>query len=201
MISRIRGTVLERDVDAVEILTASGLVYEVEVPLTVFQRLPGKGAEVELRTVYVVKEDSADLYGFIDPHERTMFSRLLTASGVGPKLALGMLSTYTSARLARALAERDSRALTQVSGVGKKKADKIILELADKVQDLAMTPDVPQAQASGAQEAVAALTGLGYSFVEADYAVREAVAAGDDTTAEALIRAVLASRQHKEALQ
>ena len=160
-----------------------------------FQRLPATGAELELRTVYVVREDSADLYGFIEPHERTLFARLLTASGVGPKLALAMLSTFTSARLAQALAERDTTALTQVSGVGKKKAEKIVLELADKVQDLAVTAEASGSQAPGAQEAVAALTGLGYSFVEADEAVRRVVATGGELSTEALIRTVLAGRQ------
>ena len=195
MISRIRGVVLEREVDFVEVLTAGGLVYEVEVPLSVFQRLPAPGAEVELRTVYVVREDSADLYGFMEARERTLFSRLLTASGVGPKLALSMMSTYTASRLAQALAERDTVALTQVSGVGKKKAEKIVLELADKVQDLAVAADAPSGEASAAQAAVAALTGLGFTFIEADEAVRKAVATGDDHSAEALIRTVLATRQ------
>lgn len=195
MISRIRGIVLEREVDRVELLTTAGVVYEIEVPLTVFQRLPATGSELELRTVYVVREDSADLYGFVEAHERTLFTRLLTASGVGPKLALAMMSTFTSSRLAQALAERDTTALTQVSGVGKKKAEKIVLELADKVQDLAVAAEVSADEAPGAQEAVAALTGLGYSFIEADEAVRRALAAGEELSTEALIRTVLAGKQ------
>ena len=194
MISRIRGVLLEREVDHVEILTSGGVVYEVEVPLTVFQRLPAPGAEFELRTVHVVREDSADLYGFMEVHERSLFKRLLTASGVGPKLALAMMSTYTSARLAQALAERDTTALTQVSGVGKKKAEKLVLELADKVQDLAVASEVSADEAPGAQAAVAALTGLGYSFVEADEAVRRVLSEGDELSTEALIRTVLAGR-------
>lgn len=195
MISRVRGVVLERDVDGVEILTAGGLVYELEVPLSVFQRLPRPGSDVELRTVYVVREDSASLYGFMEVHERALFARLLTASGVGPKLALAMMSTYPAHRLARALAEKDIRALTQVSGVGKKKAEKIILEMADRVQDLAVAAEVGDEEAvPGAQGAVAALTNLGYGFAEADQAVREAVEAGEATTTEELIRWVLARR-------
>ena len=198
MISRLRGVVLERDVDRVEILTQGGVVYEVDVPLSVFQRLPREGSEIELRTVYVVKEDSADLYGFIDVIERSLFARLLTASGVGPKLALGMMSTYAAPRLAQALAERDVRALTQVSGVGKKKAERIILELADKVEDLAVAGRVGGEDQEGAQGAVAALTGLGYSFADADLAVREAIDSGVATTTEELIRWVLGKRQADE---
>lgn len=198
MISRLRGVVLERDVDGVEVLTAGGLVYEVEVPLSVFQRLPRPGSEVELRTVYVVREDSASLYGFMEVHERALFSRLLTASGVGPRLALAMMSTYPAQRLARALAEKDVRALTQVSGVGKKKAEKIVLEMADRVQDLAVADLGEDGAAPGAQGAVAALTNLGYGFAEADQAVREAVEAGEAATTEELIRWVLARRGSRE---
>jgi len=185
-------------VERVEILTVGGLVYEVEVPLSVFQELPREGSDVELRTVYVVKEDSASLYGFTRHHERALFSRLLTASGVGPKLALAMLSTFAAPRLARALAERDLQALTQVSGVGKKKAEKIVLELADKVQDLAVAGPEDSPEGQGAQGAVAALTGLGYNFVEADLAVREAIEAGGAENTEDLVRLVLARRAPQE---
>ena len=194
MISRLRGQLLSRDLDRVEILTPSGVVYEVEVPLSVFQRLPREGSEIELRTAHVVKEDSASLYGFMEARERSLFSRLLTASGVGPKLALAMLSTYTAPRLARALAERDLQALSQVSGVGKKKAEKIVLELADKVQDLAFVAEDDSPGTEGAQGAVAALTALGYDFVEADRAVREAMEVGGAESTEELIRVVLAQR-------
>ncbi|MGI9629277.1 MAG: Holliday junction branch migration protein RuvA [Longimicrobiales bacterium] len=194
MISRIRGEVISRDLEVVEVLTPGGVVYEVEVPLTVFQRLPREGSEIELRTVHVVKEDSASLYGFMEVHERTLFSRLLTASGVGPKLALAMMSTYTAPRLAQALTERDVRALMEVSGVGKKKAEKIILDLADRVQDLALAAPAESKGDHGAQAAVLALTTLGYSYVEADQAVREAIDGGAESKTEALIRTVLARR-------
>lgn len=195
MISRIRGELLHRDLDSVEVLTPGGIVYEVEVPLTVFQRLPREGSQIELRTVHVVKEDSANLYGFMEAHERALFSRLLGASGVGPKLALAMMSTYTAPRLARALSERDVRALVEVSGVGKKKAERIILELADRVQDLAIAvASEPKGADHGAQAAVLALTTLGYSYVDADQAVREAIDDGAESKTEELIRTVLARR-------
>ncbi len=192
MISRLQGTVLTRDTDRVEIETKGGVVYEVEVPLTVLQRLPSPGGAIELRTVQVVTETSAALYGFVDRHERTLFQRLLTASGVGAKVALAMMSTYSAERLARALVERDTTALQQISGIGKKKAEKIAIELADKVADLAIITPVAPGAASGAQEAVQALVALGYSFGDADQAVRMVLESGAPDTTEELIRRALA---------
>ncbi len=192
MISRLQGTLLTRDTERVEIETSGGVVYEVEVPLTVLQRLPSPGGVVEVRTVQVVTESSVTLYGFIEAAERTLFQRLLTASGVGAKVALAMMSTFSAERLARALVEKDLTALQQVSGIGRKKAEKIALELADKVADLAIvTPRVP-GQVGGAQEAVQALVALGYSFADADRAVREALESGAPKTTEELIRKALA---------
>lgn len=192
MISRLQGTVLSRETDRVEIETRGGVVYEVEVPLTVLERLPAPGGTIELRTAQIVTETSAALYGFIDRHERLLFQRLLTASGVGAKLALAMMSTYHAERLARALVEKDTTALQQVSGIGRKKAEKIALELADKVADLAIVTPVAPGQLSGAQEAVQALVALGYSFGDADKAVRDVMEVGQPDTTEELIRRALA---------
>lgn len=193
MISRLQGTVLAREGEWVEIETRGGVVYEVEVPIPVLERLPAPGGAVELRTVQVVTETSTALYGFIDRQQRTLFQRLLTASGVGAKLALSMMSTYSAERLARALVEKDTTALRQVSGIGKKKAEKIALELADKVADLAIvTPTDSGEQGSGAQDAVQALVALGYSFGEADQAVRDVLQEGDVSDTQELIRRALA---------
>jgi len=192
LISRLHGTVLSRDVDRVEIETSGGVVYEVEVPLTVLQRLPSPGGAVELRTVQVVTESSVALYGFVEAHERALFQRLLTASGVGAKLALAMMSTFTAERLARALVEKDLTALQQVSGIGRKKAEKIALELADRVADLAIVTPRGPVQSSGAQEAVQALVALGFSFADADRAVRDVLESGVPKSTEELIRQALA---------
>jgi Holliday junction DNA helicase RuvA len=147
---------------------------------------------LELRTHQVVTDSSVALYGFIDGHERTLFQRLLTASGVGAKLALAMMSTYTAERLARALVEKDVTALRQVSGIGKKKAEKIALELADRVADLAFITATAPGEAGGAQDAVQALVSLGYSFGDADQAVRRVLEGGAPDTTEELIRRALA---------
>jgi Holliday junction DNA helicase RuvA len=192
MISRLNGTLLARDTDRVELETRGGVVYEVQVPLTVLQRLPGLGAALELRTLQVVTDTSVALYGFIEAHERTLFQRLLTASGVGAKVALAMMSTYSAERLARALVEKDTAALQQISGIGKKKAEKIALELSDKVDDLAILTPSTSGQTGGARDAVQALMALGYSFADADRSVRNVLESSTPDSTEDLIRKALA---------
>jgi holliday junction DNA helicase RuvA len=201
LISRIRGTLVTRDADGVvEIETSSGVTYEVEVPLTVMQRIPMPPAAIELHIAHLVREDSEALYGFNDSSERTLFLRLLKAHGVGKALALAMMSTFTASRLARAITEKDLTALTQVSGVGKRTAEKIVVELSDKVADLAFTTplDVAAGSAPLAQEAVAALVAMGLSFGDADKAVRAVVEEGGAKTSEELIRKALARRVRSE---
>jgi Holliday junction DNA helicase RuvA len=197
LISRVRGQLLTRSADGrVEIETPGGVVYEVAVPLTVLQRMPAPGSPVELRTVQVVREDALDLYGFLDENERGLFRRLMTVSGIGPKLALQLLSTYDGRRLARALAEKDVGALQRVSGVGKKTAERLVLELSDKVADLATGGlEVSSGGASAmAQEAVAALVALGYNFTDADDVVRRVLEDGGAESAQDLIRKALQAR-------
>ncbi len=182
---------MSRDGGLVEIETAAGVVYEIEVPTTVFRRVPLPGQSAELRTLHVVREDSAALYGFVEAHERELFRRLLGASGVGPKVALAMMSTLTPPRLARALVEKDLAALTQVPGVGKKTAEKISVELADRVNDLAAA--APGSEGGTLlQGAVQALVALGYSYADADIAIRSAVEQGEAADTEELVRRALA---------
>ena len=197
MISRLKGTLISRELDHVEVETGGGVVYEVQIPLSILERLPRPPApDFEIRTLHVVREDSDTLYGFLEPFERELFSRLLGASGVGPKVALAMLSTYSAPRLAQALAEKDVNALRQVSGVGKKTAERMVLELADKVEDLAVAAAGPDGAGGGtgpgAQEAVGALVALGYAFVDADAAVRHALADGEAAGTDELVRRALA---------
>jgi Holliday junction DNA helicase RuvA len=194
LISRLRGILLSRDFSTVEVETAGGVVYEVEVPLTVDERLPAVGEAVELRTVQVTREDSVSLYGFLEADERELFRRLLTASGVGARLALAMLSAFSARRLAQALAEKDLVALTQVSGVGKKKAERIVLELSEKVGDLALAPEGGLRVPPGVGEAVSALVSLGFSFTAADAAVRRAFKKSGDVPTEELIREALSGQ-------
>ena len=199
MISRLKGTLVTRELDHIEVETSGGAVYEVQIPLSILERLPRPpAADFEIRTLQVVREDSVTLYGFLEPFERELFRRLLGASGVGPKVALAMLSTFSAGRLAQALAEKDVNALKQVSGVGKKTAERIVLELADRVADLAVEAGGPDSAgvgiAPGAQDAVGALVALGYSFVDADAAVRSALAQGEAESTDDLVRRALAKR-------
>ena len=194
MITRIKGRLLSLDTDRVEIETAAGLVYEVHVPLSIFHRLPSAGTEMEILTAYVVQDEKPHLYGFIEEHERTLFHRLLGAHKVGPRLALAMMSTYDAGRLARLIAGKNALALMQVVGLGKKTAERVILDLSDKVEDIAAADTLAGPEAKRAAAAVAALTGLGYSFAEADAAVREASRENGDRSTEEIVRSVLARR-------
>jgi len=195
MISRLQGTVVSRGPDRVEIETSGGVVYEVEVPLTVLQEVPAVGERVELRTQQIVTDSSVALYGFVSPSERTLFQRLLKVNGVGAKVALGALSTFPAERLAKAIVEKDTVALRQVPKVGKKLAETIVLELSDKVDDLiGITVSDGAAPTGAAQQAVQALVSLGYSFNDADRAVRDVLESGAPDSAEELIRRALAGR-------
>lgn len=176
MISRIRGVLLRRQLGIVEVMTAGGVAYEVQIPLTVFERLPKEGSDVELRTWQVVREDAVELYGFIDEAERAVFSRLLTASGVGPRLAVNILSTMSPERVVRAIIDRDIAALRQIPGLGTKKAERLALELADRLDDIAVTAAKAGRSAAPAfDEAVGALVVLGYTNGDAASAVRRVV--------------------------
>lgn len=192
MISRVRGTLIRREMDQVEVATAGGVTYQVEIPLTVFERLPREGSEVELRTWQVVREDSLTLYGFLSDHERQVFSRLILASGVGPRLALAMLSTLAADRLARYIADREVAALVQIPGIGKKTAEKLVVELADRMEELAVAGAGGLAGGRNADQAVGALVALGYSQTDASAAVRKAMDEEKELEGLALIKAALA---------
>jgi len=194
MISRLRGILLERGEHTVEIATVGGVVYEVEVPLSVAARLPAPGADVELRTLHVVREEQVALFGFLEAGERALFLRLIGVSGVGAKLALALLSAYPARRLVRALAERDVPALVQVSGVGKKTAERLVLELSDRMQGLEMDVAGSDGPVHSAQAAVQALVALGMPFQDADRAVRDVLDDVDPGRTDEIVRRVLGRR-------
>jgi holliday junction DNA helicase RuvA len=192
MISRLRGILQRRDPGLIEVMTPGGVGYELEIPLSVFEKLPRVGQEVELRTHQVVREDDLMLFGFLQEGERELFGRLLGASGVGPRLALALMSTLTPAALVRAITDRDVTTLVRVPGVGRKTAERLALELADKLEGLALATS-PSLRGAAAQEAVGALVALGYGSMDAGTAVRRAVdEEGPDADARTLIRKALA---------
>ena len=189
MIATVTGVLSERHADAVVIQTDGGVGYEVSVPLGVFERLPTQGARCSLHTELVVREDAWTLYGFDSSTERAIFQRLLSATGLGPRLALAILSTLGPERAVRSIQGKDVAALSTVSGIGKKRAEKLIVELSDRFADLAVAPAAGPGRAS--DEAVRALTALGYSTAVADEAVRAVLAAGSPDAVEALVRRAL----------
>lgn len=196
MLSLLIGTLLSKDLDRAEVLTAGGVGYELFIPLGTYEALPRAGEQVRLHTSLVVREDEWLLYGFATPFERVVFRKLLVAKGVGPSLALGMLSTLSAERLVRAIREKDIATLQQVPRVGRKKAEQLILDLADKLDEVAAAPsDGSRPTGASDADAIRALVSLGYAAPDAEKAVRLARDAmgpsGASSSTAELVRAAL----------
>lgn len=196
MLSLLTGTLLSKDLDRAEVLTAGGVGYELFIPLGTYEALPRAGEQVRLHTSLVVREDEWLLYGFATPFERVVFRKLLVAKGVGPSLALGMLSTLSAERLVRAIREKDIATLQQVPRVGRKKAEQLILDLADKLDEVAAVPsDGSRPAGASDADAIRALVSLGYAAPDAEKAVRLARDAmgpsGASSSTAELVRAAL----------
>lgn len=193
MIAHVRGKLAAKSADRVVIETPGGVGYEVVVPLGVMERLPTAGTDVTLATELVVREDGWALYGFLEESERRFFQRLTSVSGVGPKLGIAVLSALGVERGARALREKNIALLSSVSGIGRKTAERLALELGEKVEDFTDAPPAPQAGAvpAGAEAALKALERLGYATAEADRAVRQVLAGNGNDETEALVRRAL----------
>lgn len=191
MIATLTGRLAQRDpaADTVVIETDAGIGYAVSVPLGVYERLPALGARCTLYTELVIREDSWTLFGFDSPTERAIFQRLLSASGLGPRLALAMLSTLGPDRTVRSIQGKDLAALSTVSGIGKKRAEKLIVELSDRFSDLA--PPAAPPGGRPADEAVRALIALGYAPGAADEAVRAVLSPGSPDGVPELVRRAL----------
>jgi Holliday junction DNA helicase RuvA len=177
-----------------------GVGYEVLIPLSSFDRLPAVGAEVHLLTHLAVREDAHVLYGFMSAAERDLFRLLIhTVSGIGPKLALNVLSGTSVTGFRAAVAAGDVKALSSISGVGKKTAERIVVELKDKLGSFGAGVTVAGAGAKGVSpsdtklnDAALALTALGFKPVDAHEAVRAALAVlGEAASVEQLVRACL----------
>jgi Holliday junction DNA helicase RuvA len=189
VIARVSGMLAERAGDAIVVETDGGVGYALTVPAGVAERLPAPGARISLFTELVVKEDGWALFGFDRAAERLVFRRLLEASGFGPKLALAVLSALGPERTVRSILSRDLAALSSVSGVGRKKAERLVLELQDKFGEISLQTAAPRAP--GSEEAVQALMGLGYGSGAADEAVRAVLADGAASETSQLIRRAL----------
>jgi Holliday junction DNA helicase RuvA len=196
MIIQVAGTLLVKELDRVEIMTQGGVAYELAVPLNAYEALPKSGEQCALHTYLVVKEDGWQLFGFTTAYERRVFQKVLGAKGVGPALALGLLSSLTADRLVRAIREKDIPTLQSVPRVGRKKAEQLVLDLADKLDQLQSSgaaSGVGRSGTPGTEDAIRALVSLGYSTADAEKAVRGAIDQGaKGMSAPELIRAALA---------
>ncbi len=172
MIARLAGTLLEKTPEAV-VLEVGGVGYEVRVPLSTFLELPDEGKTVSLRIHTYVREDALQLFGFCNDAERTSFRLLLGINGVGPRLALAILSGIPVARLVGAIKAGDLVSLRAVPGVGNKTAQRILVELKDKVDGLEASDGLP---GDGVEQAtLSALVNLGYPRSQAERVVRGAL--------------------------
>ena len=173
MIGRISGTLLEKHPPLV-LVDVGGVGYEIDVPMSTFYNLPATGEKIALHTQLIVREDAHQLYGFATHDERAAFRQLIKISGVGPKLALTILSGLSVAELSHVVAAQEVGRLTKIPGIGKKTAERLLLELRDKL------PGAPAAPLAGAEPVPAvksdvldALLALGYNEREAGWAVKQ----------------------------
>ncbi len=173
MIGRLTGTLLERNPPQI-LLDVQGVGYEVDVPMSTFYNLPANGERVALYTHLVVREDAHLLFGFLTEHERRAFRQLTRVSGIGARTALAVLSGLSVAELAQAVTLQESGRLTKIPGIGKKTAERILLELKDKLGAELATAVGANRPAPASADILNALSALGYSDREAAAAVRNA---------------------------
>lgn len=188
MIGRLRGILVEKKLPVV-LIDVQGVGYEIFVPLSTVDALPELGQEVVLVTHFQVREDQQTLYGFHSEREREVFRALIKVSGVGPKMALAILSGMNVAAFVQCVEQREIAALTRLPGVGKKTAERLVVEMAGKLPEIdapAQSREVP-----AEEEAAQALEQLGYKAAEAMRLVRKVAYPGADSAA--LIRCALQS--------
>ena len=174
MIAYLRGTLLEKNPGQV-IVDVHGVGYEVTIPVSAYSSLPEKGAELRLHIHTHVREDALSLFGFMDRNEKRLFERLITVSGVGPKLAVTILSGLDPERTVAAIRGQDHATLTLIPGVGKKLAERLVVELKEKLEDLAVATPARQPAGPAADDVLSALVNLGYQRPAAQKAIEKAI--------------------------
>jgi len=192
MIAHLRGILLEKHPNQA-VVEAGGVGYDVAIPVSTFSALPEPGAEVRLKIHTHVREDSLSLYGFLSDEEKLLFERLITVSGIGPRLAITVLSGLPVAELFAAIRAGAVERLTRIPGVGRKTAERIVLELREKLPPPAAGGETVPAGALGAveQDVLSALINLGCTAAAAEAAVRKARAAVGAAEFEPLFRRAL----------
>jgi Holliday junction DNA helicase RuvA len=190
MIASIRGEVLEVALDHV-VIEACGVGYRVNATPSTLATLR-RGTDARLVTAMIVREDSMTLYGFSDSDSRDLFQTLLSVSGVGPRLAMATLAVHEASALRKILADGDVTALTRVPGIGKRSAERMVLELRDKVGHVAPVAGVPAANGHAVRSPVVeALVGLGFAAKQAEEATDKVLADASDATTSSALRAAL----------
>ena len=204
MIGLLRGVILEKQAPDL-LIDVAGVGYEVQLPLTSFYKLPEVGKEAVIYTHFVVREDAQLLYGFHTSTERALFRQLIKANGIGPKLALTILSGLSAQQFVRCVQHDDISTLVKLPGVGKKTAERLLIEMRDRLKDWGIAPNTPVTDTlmlqgdeaifspleSAEQDAIGALVSLGYSQAQADKAVQKVKQ--NDMSSEQLIKAALRS--------
>ena len=175
MIAHLRGKLIFKQ-PGQAIVEAGGVGYDVTISVPTFTALPSVGAEAALHIHTHVSDDQIALFGFLDSQEKRLFERLITVSGVGPKLAIKMLSGLSSERTVQAIRGQDHAQLTLIPGVGKKLAERLVVELKDKLDDFAVAPAQPSVQGPAAEDVLSALVNLGYQRAAAEKAIQHVVA-------------------------
>jgi Holliday junction DNA helicase RuvA len=189
MIASIRGEVLDIALDHA-VIEAAGVGYKVMTTPTTLSTLR-RGAEARLITAMIVREDSMTLYGFADADSRDLFTTLLGVSGVGPKIALATLAVYDPQALRQALADGDVTALTRVPGIGKRGAERLVLELRDKIGSVTSSGVVAASGHAIRGPVVEALVGLGFAAKQAEEATDKVLAGEPDATTQSALRSAL----------
>lgn len=198
MIGRIKGTLLEKQPPYL-LIDVAGVGYEIEVPMSTFYQLPEVGQPITLHTHLTVREDAHLLYGFYESRERSLFRQLIKVNGVGPKLALTILSSIDPDQFVHSILDNDATQLVRLPGIGKKTAERLIIEMRDRLKTwqedgILLTPALPTTEKvqirNAEQEAISALLALGYKLPEASRAVNQ-VAEKDSLPCEQIIRAAL----------
>jgi Holliday junction DNA helicase RuvA len=196
MIAFLRGRLLSKSPNQA-IVECAGVGYDTAISVATFTSLPPEGAEARLHIYTHVREDQIALFGFAEPKEKRLFEKLLTISGIGPKLAITVLSGIDADRLVSAIRAADHATLTRIPGIGKKTAERVVLELKDKLDDMAVAPSAAAATHYGpaGDDALSALVNLGYARPIAQRAVETAIAKEPAVANdfEALFRAAMAS--------
>lgn len=194
MIAHIRGLLAEKDPTRV-VVEAAGVGYELFIPLSTYEKLPHLGEEVKLLAAHIVREDDEILFGFASAGEREMFSLLVSVSGVGPKIALAILSGSSLSELSLAISSGNFKRLSSIKGVGKKTAEKICVELKDKVSAFSFSARGDEVTTLILRDAALALAALGFSEQAASELVAKVMEANPELKdVEAVIRKALAER-------